>query len=119
MLALLHAPTSLEITLRDTVIKGIKQVATCRYATGSCATRLGRGRVDVPLAEHIRTHVEVFATDGAADEQLAGSMLTTGSGRGISSQAEAVCPLLRKKPMQTIAFVLCNARGQQIPSSTR
>ena len=51
--------------------------------------------MDVSLAEHIRAHVNVLAADGATDEKLAGRMLAMGSGRGISSQAEAVLPLLR------------------------
>ena len=78
MSGLLHVPTSSAVTLQDAVIKGIKHVATCRYATGSFATRLGRGSVEAPLVEHIRTHVEVFAAYGAADEQLAGRILAMG-----------------------------------------
>ena len=97
VLGLVYVPSASALVLRRAVLHGIKQLSTCRLATGRISKRVatGNGTFDKELATHIRTHVEVFAADGAADEQLTGRMLMGSSGRGADSELGAAMPRLR------------------------
>ena len=96
-LGLVHVPSSSALTLKRAVLHGIRQIATRRRAQGRIRklAKTGKGTFDVQLATHIRKHVEVFAADGAADEQLAGRMLMESSARGADSELGVALPRLR------------------------
>jgi hypothetical protein len=79
------------LSLAELVGHGIDALATRRAPhPGMPAPRVGPSR-DHQLVAHVQQHIEMFTADGAADEQLAGRLLTDFTG----TAGEKLYPRLR------------------------